>query len=71
MLVRANRVVRSTSGPATQVADTLGLDLVALATAFAKRLQEAGDIAVTPAQSEQYARALQLDPPGRAARSTT
>ena len=41
---------------------TLDVDLVALASAFGQRLHEA-DLPVTPLQSEQYVRSLQLVQP--------
>jgi len=40
----------------------LNVDLAALATAVGQRMHEA-DMTVTPAQSEQYARSLQLAKP--------
>lgn len=56
------------SAPGVKVAadakstDTVNIDLPVLATAFGQRLHQA-DIPVTPAQSEQYARSLQLTKP--------
>jgi uncharacterized protein with von Willebrand factor type A (vWA) domain len=44
---------------AEQTTDTLNVDLAALAVGIGQRLHEA-DMPVTPAQSEQYARSLQL-----------
>ena len=46
----------------TQTSQTLELDLATLASAFCQRLHE-GDMPVTPARSEQYARSLQLVKP--------
>ena len=45
-----------------QSAKSYGVDLAALATAVGQRLHDA-DMQVTPRQSEQFARALQMAPP--------
>ena len=65
LMVRANRVVRRTTRPATPAGSSLGVNLGALAIAFAERL-ESGGVAVTPQQSERFVRALQAGaPPSR------
>jgi uncharacterized protein with von Willebrand factor type A (vWA) domain len=48
--------------PADQAATSYAVDLAALATAVGQRLHNA-DMRVTPHQSEQFARALQLARP--------
>jgi hypothetical protein len=63
--VRANRVIRRMSAPVARVAEAGGVNLGALAAAFAERLQDAG-MALTPQQSERCVSALQGDkPPSR------
>ncbi|MEA2139648.1 MAG: uncharacterized protein QOG56_2798 [Solirubrobacteraceae bacterium] len=66
VMVRDNRVVRrGRARPVAPVAEAVGLDLGALAAAFADRLQDAG-MAVTAEQSERCIGALQdRTPPSR------
>jgi hypothetical protein len=64
--VRAGEVIshRAMSAvPAARNAETVGLDIAALAVAFAERLHDVDGVAFTHAQSEEYAGALQQHKP--------
>jgi uncharacterized protein with von Willebrand factor type A (vWA) domain len=52
----------ATIAPRAALTDTLGVDLVVMATAFCQRLYSA-DMIVTPAQTQQYAMSLSLTQP--------
>jgi len=65
--VRAGQVIshRAMSAvPAARKAGTVGLDLAALAVAFAERLHDVDGVAFTHAQSAEYASAMQQHKPG-------
>jgi hypothetical protein len=64
VLVRGGRVMKRTMAtPVTELTATLGVNLGALAAAFADRLRLDGNIPITPRQAERYASALELDTP--------
>ncbi|MDX6688924.1 MAG: hypothetical protein QOG15_381 [Solirubrobacteraceae bacterium] len=62
--IRANRIVsRLSAMPVARLDDRVAANFGALATAFARHLQQAEGISVTDEQSARYGRALALDPP--------
>ena len=64
VLVRGGRVMRRTPLiPVAEINATLGVNLGALAAAFADRLRLDGDIPITIAQAERYETALALQTP--------
>jgi hypothetical protein len=64
VLVRGGRVLRRTPLiPVAEITATLGVNLGALAAAFADRLRLDGDIPITIAQAERYETALALQTP--------
>jgi hypothetical protein len=64
VMVRGNRIIRRlTATPVASVGDAMAANLGALATAFARHIEQVDGLSVTAEQSERYALALQLDPP--------
>ena len=64
VLVRGGRILKRTQvTPVAEITATLGVNLGALAAAFADRLALDGDIPITPEQAERYATALELQTP--------